>query len=377
MLRAGMLISFLISSSAFAWGERGHDAVTRVATRLLAESEDPEAKKLGEFLQRKENMLGHLSNVPDIVWRSMGKDIDRLSAPSHFIDMEFFIGPGLPPKPEALPRDIKSLLAAMAKNCSRAKEAACVPGKTDDERLGISGHAIFRVQTMLEDLRDTFKELKKLESAAGNSSDAKGKDRDRSEDDPRTLLVQKALLYSGVLSHFVGDLANPHHTSVDYDGWQSGQGGLHGYFESEMVDSYPIDFEGTVLDEAQRHPVFAEKFAKYPGNFLDKAWVLALESHSNLNRLVTLDRTHSLLEKSVAGDRDVRKKAKRKDVKDVRSNYRNFVVLRLAAGADALSQLWLDAWKDGGKPDLSFYRSYHYDVKPDLIPLRYLPGRQK
>ena len=47
--------------------------------------------------------------------------------------------------------------------------------------------------------------------------------------------------------------------------------------------------------------------------------------------------------------------------------------MRIAMGADALARFWTEAWTDGGKPDLSFYRSYHYDVKPELIPLRYLP----
>lgn len=369
-----------LSSPAFAWGERGHDAVARVATRVLAESDDTDAQKLGAFLQRKENMIGHLANVPDIVWRSFGKDIDALSAPSHFIDLEYFVGPGRPPKAEDMPADIRALLAAMAKNCSRAKEAQCVPGKSDDEKLATVGHAPFRVQTLTEDLRDTFKAIKALETKAAQEEkgkDGQHKDRDKQGDDPRTLLMHKAILYSGILAHFVGDLANPHHTAVDYDGWHSDQGGLHGYFESEMVDSYPLDFEAVVLDEAERHPAMAEKFAKHPHNYLQQAWELALDSHTHLDELIALDKTYSLLEKSVSGDRDNRKRAKRKDVKDVRSHYRNFIILRLASGADALSRLWLDAWKEGGKPDLGFYRSYYYDVKPDLIPLRYLPGRQK
>jgi len=37
--------------------------------------------------------------------------------------------------------------------------------------------------------------------------------------------VNQALLYGGIMSHFVGDLAEPHHTSANYDGWLTGQGG--------------------------------------------------------------------------------------------------------------------------------------------------------
>lgn len=373
-MRARMLfgLSALIlnfSSPAFAWGERGHDGISRIAVRILAASEDADTAKLGAFLQRKELMLGHLSNVPDIVWRSLGKDIEELSAPSHFIDMEFFLAPGLPPQAQDLPGDVRSLLAAMAKNCSRGKKIPCVPGNSDDERLAKSGHAPFRIETLSQDLLTTFKAIKSLEAKVPKDA--------REKDDPRTELMNQALLYAGILSHFVGDLANPHHTSVDYDGWETGQGGLHGYFESEIVEGYPLDLEATVLDEALRHQPMADKFSRHPHNYLRQAWELALDSHSHLLDLTALDKKHSLLEMSVKGDREGRKKAKRKDVKLVRNPYRNFIILRLAAGSDALARIWLDTWLEAGKPDLDFYRSYHYDVKPELIPLRYLPGRQK
>ncbi len=364
----GFSLLLSLSTNAFAWGERGHDAVSRVATRILAESNDPDAQKLGAFLQRKENMLGHLANVPDIVWRNTSKEMDEFTAPSHFIDMDFFLSPGLPPKPEDLPTDVKSLLVAMAKNCARGKLVPCVPGDTDNKRIDKAGHAPFRVQTIYEDLVKTFQQIKDLEGKTDKDT--------KDKDDPRTELVSKAILYTGILSHFVGDLANPHHTSSDYDGWDTDQGGLHGYFESELVDSYPLDLEATVLDEAERHPTMEAKFAKYPKDPLRQAWALALDSHQYLDTLRDLDKKYSLLEKSVKGERDSRKKAKRKDVKETRNQYRNFIILRLATGADALSQFWVNAWREGGKPDLSFYRSYHYDVKPDLIPLRYMPERK-
>lgn len=366
---SALVLSASLSTAAQAWGERGHDGVSRIAVRILASSEDPEAAELGAFLQRKELMLGHLSNVPDIVWRSMGKEIDELSAPSHFVDMEFFLAPGLPPKAQDLPSDVRSLLAAMAKNCSRGKKLPCVPGDTDEARLQKSGHAPFRVETLSQDLVSAFKEIKSLEGKVPKDA--------RDKDDPRTEIMNRALLHAGILSHFVGDLANPHHTSVDYDGWDAEQGGLHSYFESEIVEGYPLDFEATVLDEALRHKPMDERFARHPNNYLRQAWELALDSNSHLVELHTIDKKYSLLEKSVKGDRDTRKKAKRKDVKLVRDNYRNFVILRLAAGADALARIWLSTWKEAGKPDLSFYRSYHYDVKPDLIPLRYLPTSSK
>jgi hypothetical protein len=72
---------------SYAWGEKGHDLVTRVAAKLMAEDKEHGAL-VGEAFIKKEHMLAHLSNVPDIVWRSAGKEIETLNAPTHYVDVD-------------------------------------------------------------------------------------------------------------------------------------------------------------------------------------------------------------------------------------------------------------------------------------------------
>lgn len=367
-LAAFMTISF--SSPAFSWGERGHDGITRVATRILADSKDPEIKKFGAFLQKKENMLGHLANVPDIVWRSLSPEVDKTSSPSHFIDLDYILAPGKVPTAEDLPATIEAYLKALDKNCGKkAKDFACSPGKSLEEKLQKAGHGPYRVESLSQDLVQGFKDLKAMDKVQKDSPDFEKKN----------TAVERIILLSGVLSHFVGDLSNPHHTSKDYDGWETGQGGLHGYFETDIVDSLGLELEANVLDEAERDEPMGKLFAKHPHNYLQQAFELTLDSHDKLPILAALDIQNSLLAKSTendgeAKDRSHREKAKRKEPSDVSKAYRNFVILRLAAGADALARIWLDAWQEGGKPELGFYSSHHYDVKPDFIPMRYLPS---
>jgi hypothetical protein len=360
-----------ISSPALAWGERGHDAVTRVATRILANSKDPDSAKFGAFLQKRENMLGHLSNVPDIVWKSVSPELDKLSSPSHFVDLDFILQNDKLPTAAELPQDVNAFVKALDKNCAKkSKDFPCVGGKTVDEKLLKAGHGPYRVQTLAEDLREAFKNLKAMDKVTKDSPEFPKKEE----------AVQRILLLSGVLSHFVGDLANPHHTSADYDGWQTEQGGLHAYFETDILDSLGLDLEATVLDEAERHQPMAKLFQKHPHNYLEQAWELTLDSHAQITELTALDRDNSLLQKSSEekekgpDGRSKRERAKRKEPVESRNVFRNLVVLRLAAGSDALARIWLDTWQEAGKPDLSFYRNYHYDVKPEFIPMRYLPG---
>ncbi len=382
-----LALSFLLSPSAFSWGERGHDGVTRVATRILADNKDMETAKFGAFLQKKENMLAHLANVPDIVWRSVSPDLDRISSPAHFIDLEFILGPGPLPSVDKMPIDITAYLKALDKNCDkRSIEYPCVNGQTVEEKLQKAGHAPFRIETLSQDLVEAYRELKTLqvkdESGQGKDGNAKSESESMTK---KNAVVDRILLLSGVLSHYVGDLSNPHHTSKDYDGWESGQGGLHGYFETDLVDSLGLELEADVLDEAERHEPMAERFANHPHNFLAQSWELVLDSHEKLGQLSSLDLQNALLLKSQdnadtgknlgSDNKGHREKAKRKDPRETRSKFRNLIIMRLAAGADALSRIWLDTWQQGGKPDLSFYRSYHYDVQPGFIPMRYLPAK--
>ncbi len=348
---------FTMSSSLLAWGERGHDAVARVAVRLTADGQEPAAGSWGKLLAQKEHMIGHLANVPDIVWRRLGPEIDRLNAPSHFVDMEYVLEGRETTPLSKLPIDFAAYKKALEKNCSKSKsELSCAPGASLDAKLEKAGHAPFRIQALMKEITTSLRQVKANEANPALSKEA------------RQEPVDKALLYAGVLAHFVGDLANPHHTSVDYDGWLSDAGGLHSYFESEMVDAQELNLEAQVLDEARRHHPAAPLWKEAQGDAVRTAWALALESHGHLNELLNLDKTISRLKPSEASKHE---RAVRKAPDQVKDSYRDLLILRLAMGADALQNLWTQAWVDAGKPDLSFYKSYYYPVQPDFIALGY------
>ncbi len=356
-LTAFSLACFLPLSPLFAWGERGHDAVTRIATRLSAEGNDPAAASWGKLLAQKEHMMGHLSNVPDIVWRRLGPEIDRLNAPSHFIDIEYITDSSSETTLSALPKDFATYQRQLERNCKKNKENfACAQGTTIDAKLEKAGHAPFRIASLMNDITEALKQVKASESETKISKEA------------RLAMVDQALLSAGIMAHFVGDLANPHHTSQDYDGWMSNGGGLHSYFESELVDAQDLHLEAAAFDEARRHQPGQRILAEGKGSALQTAWALALESHKLLPQLNKLDQSYARLKNS---DSATRERAVRKAPELVRDSFRDLIVLRLAMGADVLKGLWTQAWVDAGKPDLSFYKSYNYPVQPEFIPLSY------
>lgn len=363
------VLTLSLSLPAFGWGERGHDSVTRIAARLLATDADPEVAAWGKVLASKEHMLAHLSNVPDIAWRRGGPEMDRLNTPSHFVDLEFALPKGELNDKVALPQSFEAYQKMLQQNCKKPGPF-CAPGETMADKLLKAGHAPFRIQNLTQELSVQLSELKRLQADAQSSPEA------------RTEAMQRALLYAGVLSHFVGDIANPHHTSVDYDGWHTNQGGLHSYFESELVDAQDFALETEVYLDAKRHSPSLGIFLDSKGDFLKMAWALVRDSHQKKSLLAAHDQRFSLLKPSESQRSDEREKSKprraeRRAPYEVSREFRDLIVMRLSMGADALAQFWKAAFIAAGKPDPSFYRSYYYPLDPAFIPLGYDVGPAK
>ncbi len=49
--------------------------------------------------------------------------------------------------------------------------------------------------------------------------------------------IQDALVYGGLMAHFVGDASQPYHNTIDHDGYAAGEGGIHSYFETAAPTS--------------------------------------------------------------------------------------------------------------------------------------------
>ena len=326
------------TSSAFAWGERGHDLITRVAVQNLRAMSDDNQALVKPFVAR-DHMLGHLSNTPDIVWRApYMSDLERKeNYTTHFINLEkVYQGVTLW---SDLPEDFGVYNKDAQANGHTAVEVGTAP---------------WRVMQLYKGMVDAL-------VLAGQAEDKKALEES----------VNQALLMAGIMSHFVGDLSNPHHTTANYDGQLSGQRGLHAYFESQVVAELPFELIARIEKRAKKNWLKAYSKSEQKMILSDPqklVWALLANSHSRLSVLLKLDRSYSLLQESD----EERVRAKRKPVTKTAKRYENFAVERLSVGASALSQLWFLAWQQAGAPDLSTYRSYGYPVKPDFIRPDYL-----
>lgn len=341
MRYVALAVVLLAAGRAHAWGERGHDVVTRVAARLVA-ARMPDDPSLSAPLTSREHMLAHLANVPDIVWRSGEQSVTKANGPTHYIDWEKIL-----PQPTyaGAPRTYaKAVEMAKAKNLDMAADVGTAP---------------WRVAQLAQALTAALVKVKQLPASELANGGKQLEER-----------VNEALLYAGLLAHFVGDLSQPHHNTEDADGWRTGQGGIHAYFESELVNAAPLQLEADVYATAlATQPAKALITAADAGT--DPLTIALAESFDSLryvDEVRALDATHAVTAKG-----DTKKKhAKRKPVSATLPYFQGRITERLATGADVLATIWINAWTAAGKPDMRAYRSYAYPTHPEFVAPSYI-----
>jgi len=352
----------MVSGKSLGWGNRGHDALTVVATRLAADKY-PDPRFFSPLYSRTE-MLAHLANIPDIYWKTFPKAERKLLDSAHFIDLELIDENA---KKKQIPVDIhqafiqaKKICAAKPKDSSRD----CGDNITLREMMLQTGSAPWRIKQLSDLMVESFSRAKSFEGKLGNDSEF-------------TKAIDDALFYGGLISHYVGDLSQPLHSSHDYDGYLAGSGGLHYYFEDLLVDQLNFGFYDDVKKYALKiKPSFSMlKGLVNAGEYQPASWAyaLALDSHDSLKELFALDQKYAVLKPSIQ-DRGMNIPAERKNPARVVSHFREFIKKRMAASADLLAEIWHSAWLKAGRPDMSKYKSYEFRLKPDPIPLSYLDG---
>lgn len=348
------------TTPAAAWGEAGHNIVGRVASRLLNE------KNAADFavpFQRKEYMIGHLANIPDIAWRNEGKEIADQNGPTHYVDFEFLGTASAIKDVTQLPQSSQEYLQRLEQNC-KTESKNCVSGNSATEKMEKAGTNPLRVQQMAQLMSEDLQQAAKC--LAQKKPDIKEANQH----------IQNMLLKAGIMAHFVGDLSQPLHTTKNYDGWDNQAGGLHGYFETDLVDAQPLSLIQDVFIYSRKNKPFQTLRQKYlkdkPLTPINMAWALTLASYARMDELYKLDRQWAMLAPSKPGDRETRQDAKRRPAATVAPKFHDFIVEQLALSADTLSEIWLSIWRAQRSPNLSKFHSFDYWLQPKFIKPDYM-----
>lgn len=171
-----LALIFIVPSFNFAWGKKAHKLVNTKAIEFL-----PDEMNL---MKSWKDYLGEHASDPDI-----RRDYDSIEWPKHFIDIDYY--------PEFL-------------NGKVIKDKSILIGLYGEETVVKMGLLPWATLETYDNLKKSFME----------------KNRD------------KVLIYTSDLGHYVADGHQPFHTLLNYDGELTDQKGIHGRYESEMVNAY-------------------------------------------------------------------------------------------------------------------------------------------
>ena len=274
------------------WGLKGHGLVQEVAAETLPE-EGP------EFFRGATERLVGLASQPDR-WKSGGTPYLReATAMDHFMAYEQIQG-------HELPADRYEYVLMVE------REGINAPG----QHPKWVGTLPYRVAELYQNLTLDF-------------AIWRNEGRNLPVDHPqRKALEENVLMSAGLLGHYVGDAAQPLHSTVHHDGWNSRVPNPHGYRTRRGLHR---EFETAMVGRAASEEEVKERVAparEWEGDPLQWGLGLIAESNSQVETLYQLEKDG--------------------DISGFWPSHKgiDFMHDRMAVGAQNLRDLWYTAWKE-------------------------------
>jgi hypothetical protein len=203
-MRLPALAALFITLTAvrvFAWDYEGHRVVNLTALASLptdfpAFVKDPAARERIAFLSGEPDRW---RNVPDL-------PLKHASSPDHFIDFEDLEPLGLSAATISEFRHVYTSQIFLARAARPDRFPDFDPAKNKDRTRELAGYLPWTITEFYARLKSAFSYLKAYEEGGGTPEEIAN--------------AQANIVYlMGVMGHYVGDGAQPLHTTKHYNGW--------------------------------------------------------------------------------------------------------------------------------------------------------------
>ncbi|MGH9380468.1 MAG: hypothetical protein ACRD2Z_07625 [Thermoanaerobaculia bacterium] len=276
-------LAFLVPTASTAWHTSGHNSLARAAVARLPGS-------VPEYFRQGADVVGHVAEDPDVWKHDAAPQLREAENPEHFLDVEDLGGRGLAPQRWDF---VETLV-----------RRGLAP-----QRVGVLPYAIVEGT---QKLTVAFAEHRRW---PGDEA-----------------IRWKTLIYAGQLAHYAGDLAQPLHTTVHYDGRRLPDGssprtGIH-FLADALFDLVPFDAEAAVADVRPAAP---------RGDLLQAVMTRFWSSHGQVDRVYDLETAMRAVDDG--GESTPRLAA--------------FARERFRDGTEFLAGLLLRAWEDSAKIELA------------------------
>ncbi len=313
-----------VSGVAQAWDYAGHRMVNRAALDSLPR-EFPDFVREPAVAER----IMFLSGEPDR-WRNVSESIMKQSGGSwsdHFIDLEQLPKAGIDPQTVTSFRYDFIVSFAVGRALHADKFPAIDPEKNKDHTSEWPGFAPWAITEYYAKLKSAFSYLKAFEEAGTPEEIANAK--------------ANAVYAMGVMGHYVGDLAQPLHTTDHHNGWvgENPKGyttarGIHSWIDGGFMGLTGIAYPdiGSRVEPAKMLAVEPRNDGRDPVFVAVMDYVLT---------------QHAQVEPLYRMEKEGRFSAEAAD----HAAGRAFIEKQLLAGGQMLGSLWVTAWRNAG-PDV-------------------------
>ncbi len=244
----GVCVCAAISTTALAWDAAGHRAITLAALEGLPSS-------CPEWLKDKSTMaqIADQATVPDR-WRStkIGQ-LTHLNNPDHYIDLEDLepFGMKLEDMPMLRYEFVSELTLARERAGPNFKGRPVNPARDPAKVNAWPGFLPYSIAEQYAKVQSAFKTVRILEKL-----------NDPARDEQLKMARANAMYNMGILSHYVGDAAQPLHTTKHHHGWigenpngYTTERGIHSYIDGAVVKLHGIDAKAIIANAKFEAPV--------------------------------------------------------------------------------------------------------------------------
>ena len=283
-LLAGAACLVAATPTPIPWSAYGHGIVSRAAVRHLP-------AEMPEFFRGAGAQLEYLGPEPDR-WRSRElKEMDDAWEFDHYIDLE-----NVPVGAMEASDRYEFIAALYAAGIERPQQFV--------------GFLPWRTLELYQRLTTEFAIWRNME-----------------EGPERGFVEARVLNDAGILGHYAADAAQPHHTTIHFNGWARGVPNPKGFTASHDFHSR---FESAFVEAHISYQDVAPRMAPAPRtleNVREAIWAHVKESNASVERQYELEQEFGF-------DPDT----------PAPQELRSFVTQRLTAGAEMLRALWWSAW---------------------------------
>jgi len=300
-----------------AWDYEGHRIVNQLALVALPE-------EFPGFVREADNAerIAFLAGEPDRWRNNPDLPIKHSNSLDHYIDLERLAEAGLTPATVSPMRLVFATQFASGRMVNPAAYTAIDPGKNSDRTREWPGFAPWAIAEYYGKLKSGFSSLKAYEEHGGSAAEIAN--------------ARASVVYiMGVMGHYVGDCAQPLHTTVHHNGWvgDNPEGytqwpGFHSWIDGGFIAKTGITLDALVPRVVSVQPLaLAAAGGEDPLFAATFAYVVA--QHRLVEPLYALEKAGKFKAEPAATS----------------GEGRDFIEGQLLRGGHMLAALWLTAWR--------------------------------